>query len=145
MGRTSTYLNFPGSTEEAFLFYRSVFGTEFDEPITYMRDVPADPDQPPLSEQEAGMVMHVSLPITGAHRLMGTDALESRGHKLTFGDNISINLEPDTRAETERLFAALSDGATDIIPLQPMFWGDLFGMLTDRYGIRWMFNGPLQD
>jgi PhnB protein len=145
MARTSTYLNFMGKTEEAFQFYRSVFRTEFDGPIMYMRDVPGDPSAPTLSDHEQGMVMHVSLPITGDHRMMGTDALESRGHTLTFGNNVSINLEPDTRAETERLFAALSEGATDIMPLQDMFWGDLFGSLTDRYGVMWMFNGPAKD
>ena len=137
MARVSTYLNFMGKTEEAFAFYRAVFGTEFDGPIMYMRDVP---DAPPLSEREQGMVMHVSLPITGGHRLMGTDALESLGHRLVFGNNISLNLEPDTRAETERLFNALADGGTVEMPLQEMFWGDYFGSLTDQYGVRWMFN-----
>lgn len=140
MARVSTYLNFMGKTEEAFQFYQSIFGTEFDAPIQYMRDVPADPTMPQLSERELGMVLHVALPITGGHRLMGTDTLESMGHKLTFGNNISINVEPDTREETSRLFQALAEGGNVDMELQEMFWGDYFGSLTDKYGVRWMFN-----
>ena len=140
MGRVSGYLNFMGKTEEAFNFYRSAFGTEFNGPINRMGDVPADPTMSPLSEAEKQMVMHVELPILGGYVLMGTDALESMGHSLTFGNNISINLEPDTRAETDRLYAALSGGGTDLMELQDMFWGAYFGTCCDKYGVRWMFN-----
>jgi PhnB protein len=145
MARVSTYLNFMGKTEEAFNFYRSVFGTQFEGPISYMRDIPADPSMPKLTEAELGKVMNIVLPITGGHILMGTDSLESMGQQVTFGNNISLNVEPDTRAETERLFAALSDGGKTDMPLQDMFWGNVFGSLTDKYGVQWMFNGPLKD
>lgn len=145
MARVSTYLNFMGKTEEAFNFYRSVFGTEFDAPIDYMRSAPANPNSPPLSERELDMVMHVSLPITGGHRLMGTDMLESMGHKLIVGNNVNINLEPDTRAETERLFHGLAEGGQVDMPLAEMFWGDYFGSLTDKYGVQWMFNCTSKD
>jgi PhnB protein len=84
--------------------------------------------------------MHVELPILGGHMLMGTDALESMGHKLTFGNNVSINLEPDTRVETERLFQALAAGGNVTMPLMDMFWGAYFGTLVDKYGVQWMFN-----
>lgn len=140
MAKVSTYLNFMGKTEEVFQFYKSVFGTEFEAPIQYMRDMPSDPSRPPLSEKELGMVINVTLPILGGHRLMGTDALESMGHQLNFGNNISLNLEPDTRAETQRLFAALSEGGQVGMELQDMFWGAYFGSVTDKYGIHWMFN-----
>jgi PhnB protein len=140
MARVSTYLNFAGQTEEAFLFYRDVFGTEFEAPIMRMGDIPPDPSMPELADAEKIRVMHVALPITGGHVLMGTDTLESMGHTLTFGDNVSINLEPDTRAETDRLFAGLAEGATDVMGLQDMFWGSYFGTLRDKYGVRWMFN-----
>jgi PhnB protein len=140
MARTSTYLNFMGNTEEAFNFYKGVFGTEFLAPIGYMGSVPTAPGQPPLSEEDARKVLHVALPITGGHVLMGTDMLESAGYTLNLGNNISLNLEPDTRAETERLFHALAVGGNVDMPLQEMFWGDYFGSLRDRYGIRWMFN-----
>ena len=139
MARTSTYLNFMGKTEEAFRFYASVFGTELS-PIHRMSDVPAAPDMPALSDAEKNAVMHVALPILGGHMLMGTDMLESMGHKLMLGNNVSLNLEPDTRAETERLFKRLSEGGKIEMPLQDMFWGDYFGHLVDKFGIHWMFN-----
>ena len=145
MARVSTYLNFMGRTEEAFEFYRSVFGTEYLDPPMRMGDVPSDPSGPALSEAEQRMVMHVALPILGGHVLMGTDMLESMGHVLEPGNNVSINLEPDTRAETERLFAALSEGGSDVFGLEEMFWGALFGSCRDRFGIRWMWNGPVAD
>lgn len=140
MARTSTYLSFMGHTEEAFSFYRSVFGTEFEGPIGRMGEVPPWPGMPELSAREKNMVMHIALPILGGHMLMGTDSVESMGHTLTVGNNVSINLEPDTRHETERLFAALVEGGTSTMPLQDMFWGDYFGSLTDKFGIQWMFN-----
>lgn len=71
---------------------------------------------------------------------MGTDAPESMGFKVTFGNNLFINLEPDTRGETERLFNALSEGGTISMQLQEMFWGDYFGSCTDKFGVLWMFN-----
>jgi PhnB protein len=140
MAKTSTYLNFMGKTAEAFTFYQSVFGTQFRMPIQRMRDVPAGPGMPQLSEAEKNMVMHVELPIVGGHVLMGTDALESMGQKLTFGNNFSINLEPDTRHEAERLFRALAEGGQVNMELQDMFWGAYFGSLTDRFGVQWMVN-----
>ncbi len=140
MARTSTYLNFMGKTEEAFRFYASVFGTELATPIHRMGEVPPMPGMPALSDAEKNYVMHVELPILGGHVLMGTDALESMGHTLTFGNNVSINLEPDTRAETARLFARLVDGGKAEMPLTDMFWGGYFGNLVDQFGVRWMFN-----
>jgi len=140
MARVSTYLNFPGNTEEAFLFYRSVFGGDFNGPIHRFRDVPATPGQPPMPESARNLVMHVELPILAGHVLMGTDAPESMGFTVVNGNSVHINLEPDTRADTDRLFAALAVGAKVDMPLSDMFWGAYFGTLTDRYGIRWMFN-----
>lgn len=140
MARTSTYLNFMGNTEEAFLFYKKVFQTEFVAEIHRMGSVPAAPGMPELSEKEKNYVMHVELPIVGGHVLMGTDALESMGHSLTFGNNVSINLQPDTRVETERLFRGLGEGGKVQMELQDMFWGDYFGSLVDRFGVQWMFN-----
>jgi PhnB protein len=140
MARVSTYLNFPRNTEEAFLFYKSVFRTEFQGPLMRFKDGPPCPGQPPLSEADSRLVMHVALPILGGHVLMGTDSPDSMGFKLNPGNNVYINLEPDTRAETERLFAALSEGGTVEMALQDMFWGAYWGTLTDRFGIHWMFN-----
>jgi PhnB protein len=140
MARVSTYLNFPGTTEQAFAFYRSVFGGQFNGPIHRFGEAPAAPGQPPLSEADKNLVMHVELPILAGHVLMGTDAPASMGFSVVHGNSVHINLEPDTRAETDRLFSALSVGAKIDMPLQDMFWGAYFGSLTDRFGIRWMFN-----
>jgi PhnB protein len=140
MARVSTYLNFPRNTEEAFKFYKSVFGTEFDGEISRMSEVPPQEGQPPLAEEDKNLVMHVALPILGGHVLRGTDAPESMGFTVNYGNNIYINLEPDTRAETDRLFSALSEGGQVEMPLQDMFWGDYFGACTDKFGVQWMFN-----
>jgi len=145
MARVNTYLNFPRTTETAFLFYQSVFGGEFSMPIMRFKDAPAHPNQPPLSEADQNLVMHVELPILGCHVIMGTDAPESMGFKVNLGNNMYISLEPDTRAETERLFAALAKGGSVDMPLSDMFWGAYFGSLVDQYGIRWMLNCPSKD
>jgi PhnB protein len=140
MARVSTYLNFPRSTEAAFTFYKSVFGTEFVGPIMRWRDMPPDPSHPPTPEADLDLVMHVALPILAGHVIMGTDAPESAGFKLTPGNNVYLTLEPDSRADTDRLFNALADGGEVEMPLQEMFWGDYYGSLVDRFGVHWMFN-----
>ena len=141
MSRVSTYLNFPRNTEEAFNFYKSVFGGEFSGGgIARFRDIPPSDDMPPIAEQDKNLVMHIELPILGGHVLMGTDAPESMGFKVKPGNNMHINLEPATKTETRRLFEALSDGGKITMELQDMFWGAYFGSCTDKYGIHWMFN-----
>ena len=139
MSRVSTYLNFMGTTEEAFEFYRSIFGTEFESDPARMGDIPSDPSGPQLTAGEKGLIAHIELPILAGHVLMGTDMLESLGHELRIGNNVTINLEPDTRAETDRLYAALSEGGSDSTGLQEMPWA-YWGCTLDRFGIRWMFN-----
>lgn len=141
MAKVSTYLNFSRDTQEAFDFYKSVFGGEFIAPgIQRMSQVPPQPGQPPLKEEDKKLVMHVELPILGGHILMGTDAPESMGFKVNFGNNVYINLEPDTRKEVDKLFKALSDGGKIEMEPQEMFWGDYFGSCTDKFGVKWMFN-----
>lgn len=141
MARTSTYLNFPGNTEAAFNFYRTVFGGDFTGGgIARFSDIPPMKDAPPMPESDKNLVMHVELPIVGGHMLMGTDAPESMGFKVKFGNNIYINIEPDSRTETQRLFHALSEGGKIEMALQEMFWGAYFGSCTDKFGVQWMFN-----
>lgn len=139
MARVSTYLNFARTTEAAFTFYKSVFGTEFLMPVVRYKDIPAQPGQA-LAEGDQNLVMHVELPILAGHVLMGTDVTESMGYPLKPGNNVHINLEPNTRSETRRLFELLSDGGKVDMPLEEMFWGGYYGSLSDRFGIRWMFN-----
>lgn len=137
MARTSTYLNFPRNTEEVFNYYKTVFGTEFSgEGVARMGDFP----NPQLADEDKNLIMHIELPITGGHVLMGTDAPESMGFTVTMGNNIQIMLEPDTREETRQLFEALASGGQVTQELQDMFWGAYYGSCTDKFGIQWMFN-----
>ncbi len=136
MAKVSVYLNFPGTCESAFLFYRSIFGGEFSFPFSRFSDMP----EGELSEEVKQQIMHVSLPILGGFELMGSDAPEELGFAARPGTMTHLNLETDTRAEADRLFAALSENATVEQELQEMFWGDYYGALTDQFGIQWMFN-----
>ena len=141
MARVSTYLNFRDQTEEAFNFYKTIFRSAFTAPgIRRMGDVPPQEGMPHMGDDVKNLVMHVELPITGEHILMGTDAPEQMGFTVKSGNNIHINLEPDTREETKRLFDALSEGGIITMDLQDMFWGAYFGSCTDKYGIQWMVN-----
>ena len=140
MARVSTYLNFPRNTEEVFNFYKSVFGTEFQGPIMRIGDVPPQEGMPPMAAEDKNLIMHIALPILGGHLLMGTDAPESMGFTLNFGNNVHISLSPDTREETKRLYDALSAGGTVTMELQDMFWGDYYGSFVDKFGVQWMIN-----
>ncbi len=141
MARVSTYLNFVRNTEDAFNFYKSVFGGEFSGGgIARFSDIPPQESMPPLREEDKNLIMHIELPIIGGHVLMGTDSPESMGFKVNFGNNVHISLEPDTREETKRLFFALSAGGVITMELQDMFWGSYYGSCTDKFGIQWMFN-----
>lgn len=140
MAKVSTYLNFPDSTEKAFTFYKSVFGGEFSGDISRFGDIPPMEGMPAVAEADKNLVMHIALPILGGHMLMGTDAPESMGFSLHQGNNVYINLQPDTREETQRLFKLLSEGGTVEQELQDMFWGDYYGSCKDMFGVQWMFN-----
>lgn len=103
-------------------------------------EMPAAPSMPPIADADKNLLVHISLEILGGHVLMGTDAPSSMGFQLNFGNNSHINLEPDTRSEADRLFAALSAGGAVSMPLADMFWGAYFGSCTDKYGVQWMVN-----
>ena len=140
MARVSTYLNFSRNTEEAFNFYKSVFGGDFIGGISRFGDIPPSDEMPPAAEGDKNLVMHIALETIGGHVIMGTDAPESMGMNVNFGNNVHINLEPDTREETKKLFDALSKGGKVTMELQDMFWGDYFGSCVDKFGVQWMFN-----
>jgi PhnB protein len=134
------YVNFMGKTEEAFTFYRSVFGGEF-KMLQRFKDVPDLPEKEKMSADDLEKIMHVALPI-GGNTLMGTDALESLGHTLSVGNNISLSLNVTTKEEADTLFAALAEGGVVALPLIDMFWGAYFGMVDDKFGLKWMINCP---
>lgn len=130
------YLNFAGNTEEAFTFYKSIFGGEF----AMLQRFKDTPEAGRVPDGDKDRIMHVSLPIGKANSLMATDALESMGHKLTVGNNISLSVETDSKEETERVFKGLSSGGTVTMPLEKTFWGAYFGMVSDRFGVQWMVS-----
>ena len=130
------YLNFQGNAEEAFDFYRSVFGGEYSSLVRF-KDLPMEGVSIPEGDQDK--IMHVSLPV-GEAVLMASDALESLGQQLVQGTNHYISVHPDSRAEADRIFAALSEGADIEMPIADQVWGDYFGSLRDKFGIGWMVN-----
>ncbi|WP_062305677.1 VOC family protein [Demequina subtropica] len=145
MASVSTYLNFDGTCEEAFAFYRDVFGGDFVDPPMRMGDAPADPAMPALSEEERARIMHVALDIVGGHRLMGSDIMLSMGHVLTPGNAMYVAVSFDDEDEARDAFAQLSEGGTVSVEPTPMFWGDLYSDFADRYGIQWMVMAPLTE
>eukprot|EP01133_Synstelium_polycarpum_P013451 gene13451-15853_t len=136
MKNLNPYLNFKGNTEEAFNFYKSVLGGEF---LTIQR-FKDTPEADRVSEEEGNKIMHISLKLDNGTLLMATDALESMGHFITQGSNFHLSLDAESKAEADELFKGLSQGGKITIPLEKMFWGAYFGMLTDRFGIQWMVN-----
>ena len=137
MATINTYLSFMGNTEEAFNFYKSVFGVEFIGGIRRFGDIPENNS---MSEEDKQKVMHVGLPIGAGSLLMGTDALESMGQSLIFGDNYYISISPESKEEAVKLFNGLSSGGTVTSPLKDTFWGAYFGAFTDKFGVQWMVN-----
>lgn len=135
----SPYLTFAGNCEEAFLFYKSVFGGEFQY-LGRFNEMPPMEGQPPMSEADGKLIMHVSLPISKETILMGSDSLETFGHATVMGNNFSISINAASTADADRLFNGLSKGGNVTMPLEKTFWGAYFGMLVDKFGIQWMVN-----
>ncbi len=131
----NVYLNFPGNTEEAFDFYKSVFGGEYAMLMRFKDTGEAGK----MAEADLDKIMHIALPI-GSSVLMGTDALESMGQKLTVGDNFSISISADSKKDADKFFNGISAGGTVTLPMADTFWGSYFGMCTDKFQIKWMIS-----
>lgn len=136
MAAINPYLMFNGTCEEAFLFYKSVFGGEFPY-IGKYKDAPAEEGEV-LSEEALNRIMHVSLPI-GNTILMGSDSHPRYGD-VGFGDNFSISINTESTDEADRIFNGLSVGGKVEMPMNKTFWGAYFGMFKDKFGINWMVN-----
>ncbi len=126
------YLTFEDNCNDAFEFYRSIFGGEFLTHSTF-NEIPEGMDIP---EDERERIMHVSLPI-GNSILMGSDKPSSYGLPLNAGNNFAINFEAENRSHADEIFAKLSDGGTVIMPLEDAFWGSYYGKCCDKFGINW--------
>ena len=138
MTTVNVYLNFDGQCEEAFEFYKSVFGGEFSY-IGRFNEMPQDENNK-LSEADGNKIMHVSLPISAETNLFGSDTVGEWSHKLVQGNNYSISINASSKEEADRLFNGLSAGGQVTMPLENTFWGAYFGMFVDKYGINWMVN-----
>jgi PhnB protein len=130
------YLNFNHETEEAFLFYKSVFGGEFSS-VQRFKDMPGAEK---ILPHEANKILHIALPLGKGGVLMGSDALESMGRKVVSGNNVHLMIDVVSEAEAEKLFRGLSVGGKVQMALQKTFWGALYASFTDKFGIQWMIN-----
>ena len=138
MTTINTYLTFNGNCEEAFLFYKSVFGGEFAH-IGKFKDMPEDPKFP-VSETDKEKIMHISFPISKETILMGSDAGGEWAANYIKGNNFSISINTNNKVEADRLFNDLSQEGQVIMPMNKTFWDSYFGMFTDKFGIQWMVS-----
>lgn len=143
MTTVNIYLTFNGNCQEAFEFYRSVFGGDFQYIGTYGQM----PDQEDVlvEENEKDKILHVTLPISKETMLMGNDNLEAFRSSLITGNNFAISIKTDSRGEADRLFSKLSEEGKITMPMEETFWGSYYGNVTDRFGIKWKVNVDLNE
>ncbi|WP_159800160.1 VOC family protein [Flavobacterium sp. MK4S-17] len=150
MKSINPYLNFNGNTEEVFNFYKKVLGGDFAHVMRY-KDVPADvpmdgcidPEGAKPREDLSEKIMHIALSY-GNSVLMGSD-VPPHMEKVKAGTNIALSITVDSKEEADRVFAGLSEGGVQIMPMADAFWGDYFGMLVDKFGIQWMVSFSTQE
>jgi PhnB protein len=132
------YITFNGNCEEAFNFYKSVFGGKFPY-IGRFKEMPPMEGKP-MSAAEGEKIMHVSLPISKETILMGSDSSEAFGHASIVGNNFSISVNAASQAQADKIYKGLSAGGQATMPMNKTFWGSYFGMLVDKFGIQWMVS-----
>lgn len=137
MSAINPYINYKGNCEEAFEFYRSVFGGDFMGPKMTWDSVEMGQ---PVPDAAKGKIMHMALPIGEGSVLMGSDCVEGFGPPVEFGNNMSIAISPDSKEDADRLFDGLSAGGKVSMPMADAFWGGYFGAFTDKFGISWLIN-----
>ena len=138
MTTINVYLTFNGNCEEAFNFYKSVFGGEFQS-LNRFKEMPAT-EGIKLSPEEGERLMHVSLAISKETYLMGSDTGGEWSKDYSTGNNFALSINTDSNAEADRLFNSLSYGGKVTMPMANTFWGSYFGMFTDKFGINWMVS-----
>ena len=137
MAQVNAYLTFNGNCEEAFNFYKGVFGGEFGQ-ISKFKDIPPSPGQD-FTAEEGERILHVSLPISNETILMGSDAHPRMG-QVTWGQNLSLSVGTDSKEEADKIFNGLAAGGKITMPIADTFWGAYFGMFIDKFGFTWMVN-----
>jgi PhnB protein len=138
MLQLNPYLTFPGNCEQAFSFYKSIFGGEYQH-LGRFNEMPASGGQE-LPEEIGNLIMHVSLPIGNNSVLMGSDSSEFFGQATVIGTNFSISINAESKENAQALFEGLSTGGKITMPLETTFWGSYFGMLTDKFQVQWMIS-----
>jgi len=141
MAISNIYLHFSGNCEEAFEFYKSVFGGEFSY-IGKYKDMPQESIDWAYPDGTENFVMHVGLPISKETMIMGCDVLDQGDDKFIIGNNFSISISADSKAEADELFGKLAVGGKIILPMKDQFWGDYFGSIMDKFGIVWILMCP---
>jgi PhnB protein len=142
MATVNVYLSYDGNCEEAFDFYRKVFGGEFSY-VSRFSEMPQEEGAPPVPEADRNKILHISLPISKETSIMGSDYLDSWGEPLITGTNFSLYVDVPDKKEADRVFGELSEGGNVTMPMGNTFWGAYFGSLTDRFGISWMIGTEL--
>lgn len=137
MPKVSTYITFDGKCEAAFEFYRSVFGTEFED-INRFSEIPPQEGQAPIPKELGNRIMHVVLPVNEHMVLFGSDTMPEHNHIV--GNNISLSITTETKEEADYFFSKLSEGGLITMPITDTFWNAYFGMFTDKFGIQWLVN-----
>ena len=138
MAIINVYITFKDNCKEAFDFYKSVFGGEFQNVNTFA-EMPQQEGMPPMPEETKNKIMHISLPISKETFLMGSDMVDW-SPAITFGNNFTISVTAQNKEEADRIFNGLAEGGNITMPLENTFWGSYFGMLTDKFGINWMMS-----
>jgi PhnB protein len=136
MAQINPHINFNGNAEEAFTFYKSVFGGEFAM-IMRLKDL-SGPEFP-VAENDANKIMHIALPI-GKNVLMGNDIPEAMGRVNENENRSKISISAESKEEADKLFNGLSAGGEVEMPIADSPWGSYFGMFRDKYGIEWMVD-----
>ncbi len=138
MTKLNPYLTFLGNCEEAFNYYKSVFGGDFSYVGRFSEMPPQEGVE--LSEDDKNKIMHISLPISEETILMGSDTGGEWAPKTVIGNNISLSITAESKEDADRFFNGLSEGGRTTMPMAQTFWGDYFGMCTDQYNINWMIS-----
>ena len=138
MATLNPYLNFDGNCEEAFDYYKLVFGGEFSY-LGRFKDMPPQ-EGVELSDEQKEKILHISLPISKETILMGSDTGGDWAPELVAGNNFSLSITADSKEQADSFFNQLADGGKVTMPIESTFWGDYFGMCIDKFGINWMIG-----
>ncbi len=139
MKHLNIYIHFKDNCEEAFNFYQSVLGGEY-EALSRYSELPHQEGMPPVAEVDKNLILHMTLPIGTSTKLMGSDMAGGWAAGHNPGNNFSVSLQTESREEADRVFHGLSENGKVTMPMQDTFWGSYFGSFQDKFGINWMIN-----